>query len=64
MLIATPSESYKLGKGAFHELKDQTGLLTSVTKWNTRLERVEEVPDAIRGAFFTGLRWTTGPDRL
>ena len=61
VLIATQSESHRLGKGAFHELKDQTGLLASVTKWNTRVERVEEVPDAIRTAFVQAYSGRPGP---
>lgn len=51
VLIAAASDAAYLGKGALHELRDQTGALTSVCKWNTRVEEASAIPDAIRSAF-------------
>ena len=51
VLVAMHPDPAKLGTGTFHELKDQTGVLASVAKWNTRVQRVEEIPEAVRAAF-------------
>ncbi len=61
VLIAAKLEQGLAGKGAFHELKDQTQLLASVTKWNRRVERAEEVPEAIRQAFAQAYAGRPGP---
>lgn len=61
VLIAAQADRKHLGKGAFHELKDQSGLLASVTKWSTRVEGVEEIPGAIRSAFFQAYDGRPGP---
>jgi len=61
VLVAGQVDTNRLGKGAFHELKDQTGLLASVTKWNTRVERVEDIPEAIRTAFVQAYDGRPGP---
>ena len=61
VLIAAQAERRFLGKGAFHELKNQTQLLASVTKWNARVESVEEIPEAIRTAFTQARGGRPGP---
>ena len=61
VLIAAQANLDRLGKGAFHELKDQTGLLASVTKWSTCVERTEDIPDAIRTAFEQAYDGRPGP---
>ena len=61
VLVAACPACGLAGKGAFHELKDQTGVLASVTKWNTRAERVEEIPKAIRTAFLQAYGSRPGP---
>ena len=60
LLAAYPKQDY-VGKGAFHELKDQTGLLASVTKWNKRVSRMDEVPQAIRTAVAQAYSGRPGP---
>ncbi|HEV8130678.1 MAG TPA: thiamine pyrophosphate-binding protein [Acidobacteriota bacterium] len=61
VVIATHVERRLEGRGAFHELKDQTALLGSVTKWNTRVEQAEEIPDAIRTSFRKAYENRPGP---
>jgi acetolactate synthase-1/2/3 large subunit len=61
VLIAAKLERGLAGKGAFHELKDQTQLLASVTKWNAVVEHVEEIPEAIRVAFSQAYAGRPGP---
>ena len=60
LLAAAPSRD-ALGKGAFHELKDQTAALASVTKWNTYVTRAEAVPEAIHTAFTEAYQGRPGP---
>ena len=64
VLVASQVDTQRLGKGAFHELKDQTGLLASVTKWNTRVDRMEEIPEAIRAAFVQAYEGRPGPTAI
>jgi acetolactate synthase-1/2/3 large subunit len=61
VLIASQVARERRGTGAFHELKDQTGALASVCKWNTCVERVEAIPDAIRTAFKQAHEGRPGP---
>jgi thiamine pyrophosphate-dependent acetolactate synthase large subunit-like protein len=61
VLIASQIARDRRGRGAFHELKDQTGALASVCKWNTCVERVEAIPDAIRAAFREAYGGRPGP---
>jgi acetolactate synthase I/II/III large subunit len=60
LLAACPARGLS-GKGAFHELRDQTGLLGSVTKWNVRVDQVEDVADAVRAAFSQAYGGRPGP---
>jgi acetolactate synthase I/II/III large subunit len=39
------------GLGLLHEVRDQSGILSSVTKWQSRATRAEEVPKTIADAF-------------
>lgn len=39
------------GRGLLHEIKNQAGILASVTKWNGRARSVAEIPSLIREAF-------------
>ncbi len=61
VLIAAGSDTGYVGKGALHELKDQTGLLASICKWNTCVTHAEEIPAAIRTAFEQAHAGRPGP---
>lgn len=61
VLIASQVPLDQLGKGAFHEIKDQSGVLASMTKWHKRVESVEEIPEAIRHAFIQAFEGRPGP---
>ncbi|MBL7201101.1 MAG: thiamine pyrophosphate-binding protein [Anaerolineae bacterium] len=61
VLVASQVARERRGRGAFHELKDQAGVLASVCKWSTCVERVEAVPDAIRAAFEQAYGGRPGP---
>ena len=61
VLIAAASDTQYVGKGALHELKDQTGLLASVCKWNTCVQHAGEIPAAIRTAFEQARGGRPGP---
>src|SRR5262249_35541847 len=39
------------GRGLLHEIKNQAGILASVTKWNGRARSVSEIPSLVREAF-------------
>ncbi|WP_158904881.1 thiamine pyrophosphate-dependent enzyme [Burkholderia sp. L27(2015)] len=39
------------GYGLLHEIKDQTGLIAGLTKWNTCIGATEEIASAVRAAF-------------
>ncbi|EDN72164.1 Acetolactate synthase, large subunit, biosynthetic type [Beggiatoa sp. SS] len=64
VLIATQAPLDQLGKGAFHEIKDQSGVLISMVKWHTRVESVEEIPNAIRHAFIQAYTGRPGPTAI
>ncbi|MEK8021291.1 MAG: thiamine pyrophosphate-binding protein [Candidatus Parabeggiatoa sp.] len=64
VLIATQAPLAQLGKGAFHEIKDQSGVLVSMVKWHTRVESVEEIPNAIRHAFIQAYTGRPGPTAI
>jgi len=61
VLIAASVEPERAGKGAFHELRDQTGVLRAVTKWTALAGSVEEVPEAIHAAFVEAYGGRPGP---
>jgi acetolactate synthase-1/2/3 large subunit len=61
VLIAAASDTRYVGKGALHELKDQTGLLASVCKWNTYVRDPGDIPAAIRTAFERANSGRPGP---
>jgi acetolactate synthase-1/2/3 large subunit len=51
-LTSTAEEDvYRLGVGATHEVKDQLGMFTSVTQWNSHVGRIDAIPDRIYEAF-------------
>ena len=60
LIAAAPNRAF-LDKGAFHELKDQTGAIAAVTKWNTCVERPQDVALAIRTAFARAYSDRSGP---
>ena len=64
VLIAAQPESEQIGKGAFHELKDQSGALTSIVKWHTKVTQVEGIPNAIRQAFIQAYEGRPGPTAI
>jgi acetolactate synthase-1/2/3 large subunit len=39
------------GRGLLHEIKNQSGILAAVTKWNGRARSVSEIPGLVREAF-------------
>lgn len=59
--IAAQAKQNEVGKGSFHGLKNQTGTLASVTKWNTCVTSVAEIPEALRTAFYTAYEGRPGP---
>jgi acetolactate synthase-1/2/3 large subunit len=61
VMIATQAPLDKLGKGAFHELKDQSKMIASVAKWSTVVHSAEEIPRAIRDAFIQAWQGRPGP---
>ena len=44
-------ELYGRGLGSGHETKDQLGMFTAVTQWNSHVSNPEEIPDRIYEAF-------------
>ncbi|MBI3079396.1 MAG: thiamine pyrophosphate-binding protein [Deltaproteobacteria bacterium] len=50
VLITGNQDQDKLGRDQWHEL-DQLGLLRPITKWSTRIERVQDIPRVLRAAF-------------
>ena len=51
-ITSTPmAELYGRGLGANHEMKDQFGMFTAVTQWNSHVVHPEEIPDRIYEAF-------------
>jgi acetolactate synthase-1/2/3 large subunit len=61
VLVASQVARERRGRGAFHELKDQSGALSAVCKWSTCVERMEAIPDAIRTAFRQAYDGRPGP---
>ena len=53
--------SDKLHKEA-HQVVDIVGMFEPVTKWNTRVERVEAIPEIVRKAFRVATLEKPGPD--
>ena len=60
LLAAAPARD-NIGKGAFHEMKDQSATLASVTKWSGRIERVAEIPQAVHTAVAKAYEGRPGP---
>jgi thiamine pyrophosphate-dependent acetolactate synthase large subunit-like protein len=61
VLVASCCSKSTLGKGAFHELKDQTAMLASVSKWNARVDDAADVPQAIHTAMVEAQSGRPGP---
>ena len=61
VLVASCCDRTVLGRGGFHELKDQSAALKSVTKWHTRVEDVGAIPAAIQTAMFQARSGRPGP---
>jgi acetolactate synthase I/II/III large subunit len=55
--------SDKLHKEA-HQLVDIVGMFAPVTKWNTRVERVEAIPEIVRKAFRVAALEKPGPTHI
>jgi acetolactate synthase-1/2/3 large subunit len=60
----TPSAFLGKGRGHLHELPDQLGVLSRLTKWAARIERVEDAPELINEAFRRMLSGRPGPVAL
>lgn len=50
LIISSEVDSRQRGRGNLHELKDQLGMLSSITLWNARAESVAEIPSLIHKA--------------
>jgi thiamine pyrophosphate-dependent acetolactate synthase large subunit-like protein len=46
-----PSDLVDKGRGFLHEAKDQLGLFRALTKWNARVDRIQDIPSVIHEAF-------------
>ncbi|MCH7800539.1 MAG: hypothetical protein IIC24_03235, partial [Chloroflexi bacterium] len=53
LLVSGQIDSRALGKrqGQLHEVEDQLDVFKPITKWNHRVTRVEEIPEAVHEAF-------------
>lgn len=53
LLISGQIASSTLGKrqGQLHEIEDQLDVFKPITRWNSRVTRVEEIPEAVHEAF-------------
>jgi acetolactate synthase I/II/III large subunit len=60
----TPSAFLGNGRGHLHELPDQLGVLSRLTKWAARIERVEDAPEVVNEAFERMLSGRPGPVAL
>jgi acetolactate synthase I/II/III large subunit len=60
----TPSAFLGKGRGHLHELPDQLGVLSRLTKWAARIERVEDAPEVVNEAFERMLSGRPGPVAL
>lgn len=56
-----PSAFLGKGRGHLHEIPDQLGVLSRLTKWAARIERVEDAPAVIDEAFRRMLSGRPGP---
>src|SRR5579872_130464 len=59
-----PSAFIGRRRGHLHELPDQLGVLSRLTKWAARIERVEDAPDMVNEAFRRMLSGRPGPVAL
>ena len=59
-----PSGFLGKGRGHLHEIPDQLATLRSITKWATHIDRTEDVPAAVEGAFRAMLSGRPGPAAL
>jgi acetolactate synthase I/II/III large subunit len=56
-----PSAFIGKGRGHLHELPDQLGVLSRLTKWAARIERIEDAPEIVNEAFARMLSGRPGP---
>ena len=61
--ITGQASSDKLHKEA-HQVVDVVRMIEPVTKWNTRVERVEAIPEIVRKAFRTAVLEKPGPTHI
>ena len=61
VLVAASCDTRYLGRGAFHELEDQSQALASVCKWNARVTDADQVPEVIHKAFEVAINGRPGP---
>ncbi len=61
--ITGQASSEKLHKEA-HQVVDVVRMIEPVTKWNTRVERVEAIPEIVRKAFRTAVLEKPGPTHI
>ncbi|MEA2518148.1 MAG: acetolactate synthase large subunit [Chloroflexota bacterium] len=61
--ITGQASSEKLHKEA-HQVVDIVRMIEPVTKWNTRVERVETIPEIVRKAFRTAVLEKPGPTHI
>ncbi|HLJ71742.1 MAG TPA: thiamine pyrophosphate-dependent enzyme [Roseiarcus sp.] len=59
-----PSAFIGRRRGHLHELPDQLGVLSRLTKWAARIEQVEDAPDMVNEAFRRMLSGRPGPVAL
>ncbi len=59
-----PSAFLGSGRGHLHEIPDQLATLRSITKWAAHIERTEDAPAAVDGAFRAMLSGRPGPAAL
>ncbi|KPA13869.1 acetolactate synthase, large subunit, partial [Candidatus Magnetomorum sp. HK-1] len=64
VLIVTQAPLNQIGKGAFHEIKDQSATISSIVKWYKRVTCVEEIPEAIHHAFLNAFGNRPGPTAI
>ncbi len=61
VLIHSEVDSRYRGKGNLHELKDQRGMLSAITKWGARAERAADIPRLIHAALERARSGWPGP---
>ena len=64
VMIVTQAPLNQIGKGAFHEIKDQPATIRSIVKWYKRVQCVEEITDAIHHAFLNAFEKRPGPTAI